>query len=303
MAISVRGKTTFFVTILGSIVSLVMSIGFIYLTLPTTGGLMLAAFASAAAAYLGSIILYNVFMLQNKEKSNSSELKESKRDKIAQSPTPSEMKKNKAKAYLFALITTGCILMVAGTNAITTYQSVMLLGDSLSYNPLIVFIASIAFASILGLGVLLAGYDQTYKFFYLIKGESLENQDQPDNHPYQPILQASHEGNQLGLEQSLQPSQLLDSELKHSSTTKTEPSIKEGETSVKQEDLSGGQNKKPQNKVIAETSIGSNNFFKSKQDAERELHNKNKGREEENKSQRERRYSSPAVFGSHILGD
>lgn len=182
MAISARGKATFLTTALGSAVSLVMSIGFIYLTLPTTSGLILAAFSCAAAAYLGGLILYNVFMLQNeKSKIESKQLDESRKSgsEKAQNSTDSEyqMKKNRIKAYVFAFFTAACTLMVAATSAVTTYQSGILLGQSLSFSPQLFSGFSIAFSIILGLGVVLGGYDQTRKFFFLIKGEKTKIQE------------------------------------------------------------------------------------------------------------------------------
>ncbi|MFT3742192.1 MAG: hypothetical protein QM752_05935 [Gammaproteobacteria bacterium] len=226
MAISKRGVVTFATSVLGSLICLAISIGFIYLTLPTTGGLILAALAGAATAYLGSLMLYNVFILQNQKKINAEPAQNTMEET---QPSPAEIKKNKAKAYLFAFITTSCILLVAATNAVTTYQSGLLLGEALVYPSQVVLAVSIAFAAILGLSVLLAGYDQTHKFFALIKGEKPEAAPHQD-YQYRSLPQESLENHHSAqLVQKPVDSKSIDRESKQSTNQddfKEKPPIK-----------------------------------------------------------------------------
>lgn len=175
---SVRAKLTFGTMILGSLVSLALSIGLVYITLPTTLGLTLAIGTGIASLYFQGTILYNALILQKKEKPlHVSNLNSS--DKINQSQlntNSKEAKRNQIKGAIFALGAILSVLITAAAGALGIYQAFSLVGGDLNFSPIAISTVGIFCAAIMGLGYLLAGYDQSDIVYNAITGYDGSNQ-------------------------------------------------------------------------------------------------------------------------------
>lgn len=162
MMTSVRRRNlTFAISIIGKLTQLATIIGFIYLTIPSRAGLALGILVGIAATYMSSIFLYNLFILQNKEKQLIPKLKHLSK---------SDIRKREIKAGIFLAVTIPSVLLVIGANILGAYQECILLGHALLYPDATILIASIVFSAILGVASLLAICDQIEKIYSSIKG-------------------------------------------------------------------------------------------------------------------------------------
>jgi hypothetical protein len=139
--------------------NLIYTIGYVYISLPSSSGFALSILTGVASTYCAALVMYNLLVLQKKEK-----------PKTPPQLTQEQINTNHCKAGLFLLITVPCALLSIGGGVVTTYQSCTLLGQSLHYSDSVILSFSLFASGVAAISGLLFGYTQTKEVYEAIRG-------------------------------------------------------------------------------------------------------------------------------------
>jgi hypothetical protein len=158
---SLIGKATFGTMVLGMGINLLYTLGYVYITLPSSFGLALSILTGIASTYCGLMTMYNLLVLQRKEKP-------------ATPPQLSneEITCNYRKAALFLLVTIPSVLLTVGAGVVGAYQGFTLLGNALDYSIPAILSVSVFAAAVITTSGLLFGYVQTKEVYEAIRGQA-----------------------------------------------------------------------------------------------------------------------------------